>query len=244
MSSVPMSEAVMIYDAPVYGVPLSYSMSNSIVTSVSDTVYVGESVVTQMPYTAAKPTEKVIALPLPLAPLLPIQDDSLIGEIGEKVSETVRGQTRTMESELAEILDTPPSVARGAVEEGTIDPKLTESPVSQILDPEMLMAMLMADSAQSNSSSPASSAGQTSGTKSTDPLDYGVLLFATILTTAGLVYMAFVAYDYRQRWMQLSTMQNDRYLGGGGGAFDMEAENTYSGSSSFSENFGLTHHSI
>ena len=49
--------------------------------------------------------------------------------------------------------------------------------------------------------------------------------------------MAFVAYDYRQRWMQSLMMQNDRYLGG---AYDMEIEDTYgSPMSSFSESFVL-----
>jgi len=79
-----------------------------------------------------------------------------------------------------------------------------------------------------------------------DPLGHTVLLIATAITTIGLLYMAFVAYDYRQRWMQSLMMQNDRYLVGG--AFDMEKmEDTYgaySGSPSFSEGFGLARRSI
>jgi hypothetical protein len=74
-------------------------------------------------------------------------------------------------------------------------------------------------------------------------LGYGALLFAIALTTMGLIYMVFIAYDYRQRWVHSMTMNNDRYLGGGG-AFDMEVEEAYSGSSVSPEGFGFPRHSI
>jgi hypothetical protein len=40
----------------------------------------------------------------------------------------------------------------------------------------------------------------------------GWLLVATIISVAALVYVAIIAVDYHQRWMQMLTAQNDRYF--------------------------------
>ena len=231
-SNVPVNEWVTIYEIPSYSVP------NSIVTIVPDTVYIGrhsigEQFVSPVPYTAAKPTgiaestEMPVIPSQPLAPLLPMQDPL------QFESEIIRGQTNSVET-LAEFLGSQLPLPAGAVEEGVVDQKLlgdTDSPESGA-DPYA--------EGLGNKSDQEKTAGQ--GIRSADPLGYTMLLTAMAITTIGLVYMAFVAYDYRQRWMQSLVTQNDRYLGGG--AFDLEMEDTYSGSLSFSEGLGLTHRSV
>ncbi|MDR2168873.1 MAG: hypothetical protein LBP59_01875 [Planctomycetaceae bacterium] len=44
------------------------------------------------------------------------------------------------------------------------------------------------------------------------PAVNGWLLIATIVSVAALVYVAVIAVDYHQRWMQTLTAQNDRYF--------------------------------
>jgi len=231
-SDVPMSERVTLREMPAYFVP------NSIVTVVSDTVYVEERIATPVPYTAAKPPEMPMTLPQPLTeplvPFLPIQNRPLPEEATTATTEVVRGQ---MGETVGGILDTPAPVARGPVADGTIDPKLLE-PVASDLEGDSF-----AGSPVSSHPVPPATAtlGQPSGTQPADPLGYGVLAFAMIITTLGLIYVAFVAYDYRQRWLQSMTMQNNYYIGG---TFDLDTEDTYSGAIPLSDGFGLRHRSI
>jgi len=224
-SATPMSEAVIIYE-----MPHSPVVSSSIITTVPDTVYISKPVVSSGPYpsaprTVAKPTEKLITVPPPLGPLLPLRE---YPQTGEEATPVVRAQVGV--DNLEGILNAPLPPAQGPVESGTIEPKLVESLDASGLDVDVFMA----NPAQSNAVQ--LGVGTQSEAKPTDPLGYVVLVFATIVTTIGLVIMAFVAYDYRQRWMQSLTVQNDRYLGGG--AFDMEMEDAYSGSISLSD-FGI-----
>ena len=227
----PVNEVVTIYEMPPYPV------SSRVITTIPERVYTNErytdrQVTVPATYSVEKPMEKPLVLPTlpePLAPLLPAQD-----YVEKNVSETIRGQAKTVD-ELTGYLGSPPPLSQGAVEEGTLDPKLIGTLESTESDLDALAADLEQKSAK------ADLAGR--NTELTDPLGYTVLLIATVITTIGLVYMAFVAYDYRQRWMQSLTMQNNRYLGGG--AFDMEMEDTYSsGSVSLPEGFGLSRHSI
>ena len=211
-SEMPMSETATVYDVP------SYTISNSIVTIVPTET---------SPHTVAKPTDKPIAVPSRLGPLMPMQEALPVETEETKV---VRGQV-AVGNELEEILSTAPPIARGAVEEGTIDPKLVESSDSSSVGFDDILAANWGQSSSSQSGSV-----DQAGAKQTDPLGYGMLLVTTIVMTIGLVVMAFVAYDYHQRWVQALTVQNDRYLGGG--SYDMEMEDTFSGSVSFSD-FGL-----
>jgi len=148
----------------------------------------------------------------PLAPRLPLQ-------VEEEIPHIVRAQSSSV-GELADILGSPPPLAKGAVEEGTIDSKLLGTSDLDDMDSPIVEGSFV------QNPKPASLAGQ--GTQSADPLGYMVLLMVTAVTTLGLVYMAFVAYDYRQRWMQSLMVQNDRYLGGG--AFDVEKPDDFYGS--------------
>ena len=265
-SSVPMSEAVTVYyGMPTYGVPLSHtvsgSVSNSIVTTVSEPLYVSspvvsESVIYSEPYsstsyisksyTVAKPLDKSVVVsprldplpplqdPLPnreaakketsetvgrqayvprLGPFLPLQDPLPDKEgTSEKTRGTIRGQAGAV-SGLAEVLNTPPPIAVGPVEE-PIDPKIVGNLPESGSDGEFL-----------ESSPPGLPSSPPPVVKLSDPLGYGVLLAAIAITTIGLIYMVFVAYDYRQRWVHSLTIQNDRYLSGG--AFDMDVDDVY-----------------
>jgi hypothetical protein len=179
-------------------------------------------------YTTKKPAETAVSLPSPLAPRLPNQNSSLTRE----GAGTVRGQTRTVD-ESSGLLSIPPSPAQGAVAEGTIDPKLIGN--TDLSDPNT-------ESSATDSASNVPRAGVAGAGTMSDPLGYGMLFAIAIITTMGLAWMAFVAYDYRQRWIQSLTVQNDRYLGGG--MFDTEMEDAYSTSVSFSEGFGLPRRSI
>jgi len=237
--ALPMHEAITIYEMPVYPEPeIVYVQEN----------YPGRRIVTPAPYTASKPVEQkpmeqAIAVPRPLEPLAPFAPPATAllaprfpSQTDEQGHETVRGQSRSVD-ELAGLLGSPPPLAKGAVEEGTIDPKLMGTIDAPDLDEEISAAGIVQNTTKTTLAN--------TGTKSADPLGHTVLLIVTAITTIGLLYMAFVAYDYRQRWMQSLMMQNDRYLGG---AFDMErAEDiygAYSGSPSFSEGLGLTRRSI
>ena len=228
LSDVPMSEVVTLREMP------SCSISGSVVTAVSDMVYAGEQFAIPMPYAAEKPPEKPIALPEPLVltPFLPIQNLPSIAEVEEEARAIViRGQLG-MEG-LAGILETPPPLARGPVDADTIDPKLIESPAATDSEFDIFGVAIPNNADQKTPS------GRSSGAQSADPLGYGVLVFATIVATLGLIYMAFVAFDYRQRWMQSLMMQNDRYIGGE--AFDIDTGDMYGGGSvSFSDSLGLS----
>ena len=198
-------------------------------------VWYSEVPVETSPYAVAKPADKPITVPSRLGPLMPLPESL---PLEEGTTQVVLGQAVTTVNDLETILSTAPPIARGAVEEGTIDPKLVGSSDSSNIGFDDIFTT---NSTQSNA---VQSGSVNQMGDQTDPLGYGMLLVATIITTIGLVIMAFVAYDYRQRWMQSMTTQNDRYLGGG---FDMEFEDTYSssvGSVSFSEGFGLPRRSL
>jgi len=178
---------------------------------------------------------EVLDTPAPVVPPSSIQNRQPPPAI-EAITTTdvVRGQLGTMDG-LAGILDTPPPLARGPVEANTIDPKLLDDPALSDSD----FNILVGPSVPGNPVQPG-----TSGTTPTDaPLGNGVLVIATILTTLGLMYMAFMAYEYRQRWMHSMTMHNDRYIGDryiSGGSFDMDTEDMYGGSASFSGSLGFS----
>jgi len=186
--------------------------------------------VTTMAYTVHKPTETQVTLPQPLAlpyPTFPKQERQPppITEITTPQG-VVRGQLGM--EELAGIMSESAPLAKGSIGEGMIDPKLIDSSASSDFDPDALSGFVPSGS---STQQPAS------GVTASDPLGYGMLVLAMIVTTLGLVIMAFVAYDYHQRWVQALTVQNDRYLGGG--TYEMEMEDTYGTSVSFSEGFGL-----
>ena len=220
-STVPMQEMVTIHELP------SYPMPSDLIATVSDPIYVDERIVTPVPHGVGKPTEKPIAVPLSLEPLAPVFPKQDFLQTEEETTFTFRGQVRSVD-EIKSILDSPPLVAGGAVEAGIINQELTGG--SDTEDSELDSSLLSAAQKMTQTNLPGH------GTGSADPLGHGVLLFATVITTMGLVYMAFVAYDYRQRWLHSMTTQNDRYLGG---AFDMEMEDGYGSSVSFSDGFGL-----
>ena len=204
----------------------------------SELVMLREMPTYSVPHATERPPEVPVTLPEPLVlvPFLPIQNRQPPTE-AEAITTTtgvVRGQLGTMDG-LAGILDTPPPLARGPVEASAIDPQLIDSSDQSDLD-DLSGIFVSGNSGQGGA--PGSSSNTTPG----DPLGYGVLVFAMVLTTLGLIYMAFQAYDYRQRWMQSLMMQNDRYIGGG--AFDLDTEDLYGGSASFSDGFGLKRHSI
>jgi len=181
-------------------------------------------------HAAEKPVDNMLTLPPPLddriGPRLPAHESPL-----GPVPETIRGQERTVDA-VSEILDMPLPFARGAVADGVVEPKLMESPAGADGDFDMF----------GGSSSPEKPKQADAAAQQADPLGYGMLGVITAIMAFMLVYMAFVAFDYQQRWMQSLTAQNDRYIVGG--AFDMELENTYGGSVPLSEGFGLTHRSI
>ena len=192
-----------------------------------------ETLVTPIPYTADKPTDLSMSVPKPLEPLAPTFPKQDPAQEEEATPMLILGQDRTVDG-LKSILDEPPPIPKGLVEEGTIPSALTggedaDESVSDIwgMDPAQKFGQK-------------DSAGQ--GTTSTDdPLGNAALLAMTVIAVLGLAYMAFVAYDYHQRWVQALTVQNDRYLGGG---FELEAEDSYGSSVAFSESFGLPRRSM
>jgi len=206
---------------------------------MSELVMLREMPTYSVPHTSEKPPEVSITLPEPLVlvPFLPIQDRQPSPETETITTTTgvVRGQLGTMEG-LEGILDTPPPLARGPVEANAIDPQLIDSSDQSDLDFDLSGIFVSGNPGQGGA--PGSSSNTTPG----NPLGNGVLVVATVFTTLGLFYMAFMAYEYRQRWMHSMTMQNDRYLIGG--TFDMDTEDLYGGSASFSDGFGLKRHSI
>ena len=181
--------------------------------------------------------------------------DSSFAEPTIRGQETIRGQSTTrgqssMFGELGEILSNPIPIARGPIDEGVIDPKLLsdagmenpnvhEAELSQTGNSQTGNNGVSRVISNRNEQQPPRTA---SGTHSTnrlpvditgsataieiDPIGYSLLLVATVITTIGLVWMVFVAYDYRQRWMQSLTIQNERYLSSG--VLDLDLEELYS----------------
>jgi len=205
--------------------------------TVLDTVCVDEPaaapLASPMFYTVAKPTDRTIAVPPSLSPLFPMQAYT---PAKDTAMATIRGQANTV-YDLDEYLDEPPPPASGTVEKDLINPKVIGSSTASEFD--ALAGTPSASMQAPNNSSPMDS----TEINTADPLGYGVLLTVITITIIGLIYMIFVAYDYRQRWMQSQTAQNDRYLGNG--IFDREMEDTYSdGSASRSDDLSLTRRSI
>jgi len=234
ISDEPAGKMVTLHQMPVYSVP---SMPSDVVVSEIVRPWKEEEwLVIPAPYIVDKPSETSIALPEPLGlvPFLPIQNHVPIEEraIATPV-DVIRAQVGVESSR--EILSTAPPLPRGPVAEGTIDPKFIESPDSSNSDLDALAGRM-------TSGNPAQSVspGQAPGTQQSDPLGYSVLVFAAVVATLtlGLIYMAFVAFDYRQRWMQSLTAQNNRYIVDG--TFDTDMENTYGSSVSFSDGFGFS----
>jgi len=226
-SSSPMLELVTLREVP------SYTVLNEPISAVSSSIPAGERMFIPMPYTVGKPPQTSITLPEPLleplvqAPLLPRQDRSPPPPIEEPMApmEIFRGQARIEGS--AGMLDIPLPLPGGPVSDGTIDQKIIDNSDPSDLDDDFLAGF----SGQGTAPEPPS------GTAS-DPVAYGVLVIATIITTFGFFYMAFVAYDYHQRWMHSLTAQNDRYIIGG--AYDVDTEDLYGGSRSYSDGFGFS----
>jgi hypothetical protein len=239
-SDIPLIELVTLREVP------SYSLPNDTVSAVSASVYSGQRLVIPIPYTEAPPPE-MSSPPLPeplvlaplLPPLLPKQDRTpppameAMSSLGAMSSpdtmsslDTIRAQAGMEGS--AEMLSIPPPLPGGLVPAGTIDSKLIDDPEASEWDDDYLSGLLGQGGAsgQPSSGTPATSLGNE------------VLVFATIITTFGLIYMAFIAYDYRQRWMHSLTAQNDRYIIGG--TYDMDTEDLYGGSRSFSEGYGFS----
>ena len=222
-SNMPIGERMMLREMPVY----------SVSSGAATRVYAGEPVSVPIPYTmpdtvsytATKPTETPITVPEPLrrVPLLPIQE---LPPVAETSAEIVRGQSAgsTLRESLDGVLSTPPPLPGGAVGAGTIESKLIDRVAGT--DSELDLTGIAVPDIPSTTALPK----QPSGTKSpdaasADPLGSGVLIVAMIITTLGLIYMAFIAYDYRQRWVHSLTVQNDRYILGG--VFDMDTEGEY-----------------
>ena len=195
---------------------LDYSVPNEN-AAASVMVRSGERLVIPVPYTTQKPSETL------LTPLSPMQD------FVPPTPGIFLGQERTMD-EVEGILATPLPPAKGPAPDGMFDSKLVGSPDASDSDFDALEKMMI-------SKHPDKSGASGTQTQPSDSLSNGVLMLAMMITTLGLIYMAFIAYDYRQRWMHSLTAQNDRYLVGG--TFDMDTEETYGSTLSFSDNFGF-----
>jgi len=230
-SSAPLIELVVLREVP------SYSIPNETVITVSASESAEERMVIPLPYTVEKPPQTSITLPeplpeplvlAPLLPMLPRQDRQPPPPREEPMAPmgVFRGQAK-MEG-LGGMLDILPPLPGGPVADGTIDQKIIDSSGASEWDDDDFAGFPGSGTAPE----------QPSGTSSTEPVAYGVLVIATIITTFGLFYMAFVAYDYRQRWMHSLTAQNDRYIIGG--ACDMDTEDFYGGSRSYSDGFGFS----
>jgi len=254
----PTSDLVVLREMPNYAVQMPFSLTPlSPMQDLSENVRVwldiedleeilskpapfssspmAEQSVAPVSYTVAKPPEIPMALPEPLvsAPLLPTQERiPSLTPVWEETSPlgTIRGQA-PMER-LEDIMNTAVPHPRGLVPDGTIDPGLIDSSDSSDLDPYYYSRLPLPDKSGGVSGQPSSTA------PTDDQLGNGALVLATIMTTLGLVYMAFMAYEYRQRWMLSMTAQNDRYIGGG--TFDMDMDNMYGGSTSVSDGFGFS----
>ncbi|MDR0522210.1 MAG: hypothetical protein LBH00_10205 [Planctomycetaceae bacterium] len=215
-SDIPMSEAVADYGTPAvteYRIIPPPAAERSV-----------------EPYTVSKPP--LVTLPeitpeTPSVPVLPKKNPPL-------PPETIRAQSPPV-NELEEILKTPLPHAKGVIEAGMIEPKLVENPVLAESNGDFFTS----SSVPNNVPAPLPPA-QTAAETKPDPLMHGVLLVSTVITTIALIYMVFVAYDYRQRWVQSLTAQNDRYLGG---AFDAEFGERYGGGTlPHTDNYlGLSH---
>ncbi|MDR1142453.1 MAG: hypothetical protein LBL62_12230, partial [Planctomycetaceae bacterium] len=60
----------------------------------------------------------------------------------------------------------------------------------------------------------------------------GILLLATIISVAMLIYAIVIAFDYHQRWIQSLTAQNNRFSGLSDSGFsgdDMDMDADFSG---------------
>jgi hypothetical protein len=229
LSELPIGGAVTVYEAPP-----AVSVSTGMVTTISDSYEIVDRQVIpasakEEKYTVAKPPE-LQPLPemklAPLVPMFPTTEPEQTEPVKVTTKTTVKtptilGQVSSSINQLEELLKTPPQHPQGLVETGLVDEKLVDEPqvaIPTLEDPVVEAAKTVPPVAAARA----------------DQWAYGVLLIATVVTTIGLIYTTFIAYDYRQRWTQALTTQNARFSG----TLD-ETEDLY-GTMSYSESFGFS----
>ncbi|MDR0705644.1 MAG: hypothetical protein LBF88_11730 [Planctomycetaceae bacterium] len=174
--------------------------------------------------TITETTETVVEEPFPTITFPPLPEESeqiLVQKPPQPsqnepkqtspVSSTIRGQSSGIAGETEKILEEPLPYPQGRADISTIDPKLLDDNTAvNGQTPE-----------QNNTST--SATGNDSITTSQDKSDdnksknenqsgvNGILLLATIISIAMLIYTVVIAFDYHQRWMQSLTAQNRHF---------------------------------
>ncbi len=159
------------------------------------------------------PEEVVVTTPPPPMPLAVPKYDAVQPEIGNDETfadqrnetptvprSTLRGQSPAFKDALDEAMSTKPPLPQGLIgDPSAIPDKLVESPNTA---GESLIPL---DPVKQSNADPAAAELKTK------QLTNGVLLLVTVITLGLLVYSITIAWDYRQRWMQTLTTQNNSF---------------------------------
>ncbi|MDR0335474.1 MAG: hypothetical protein LBI18_00105 [Planctomycetaceae bacterium] len=173
-----------------------------------------------------------------LKPPQPLPDKPNVEPQVPPMTPIILGQSSStannVEQELAEPLPTP----RGLVDTSAIDPRLFGNTAeNQEISEKNNPSTSTTENNSTTNSKNSSEENQTQNGKQTNRVN-GILLLATIISIAMLIYAVVIAFDYHQRWIQSLTAQNNRFSGSSDSGFvgddlDMDAD--------FSENIPLYH---
>ena len=140
-----------------------------------------------IPTSAPQPDKEPEAERTPPPPML--LNDAKLSEFAQESPPTIRGQVSGVRDSLGE------------------RPPLPQGPIadsSAIAD--QLTAPIVESTAQAQENNPAAEESKTK------PLTNGALLIVTVGALGLLVYFIAIAFDYRQRWMESLTAQNNRLV--------------------------------
>jgi hypothetical protein len=132
-------------------------------------------------------------------------------------SPTIRGQSSGIASETKEILEERPAHPQGLADISTIDSKLIAENEETLENNNTPTQITENNSAAISEENKHKNENQANGVN-------GVLLLATIISLAMLIYAVIIAFDYHQRWMQSLTTQNRRFSSLTDDEMDMEVD--------------------
>jgi hypothetical protein len=198
-------------------------------STYSATSTVASETITESPETVAeKPFPNITFPPLQeeserIVMLKPPQPSQSEPKQTSPVSSTIRGQSSGID-EVGKILMEPPPYPQGTVEVSAIDSKLLDN--NSAGNGETLEKNDISTSATGNDSVVIAKDKEENKSKNENLSNgvNGVLLLATIISIAMLIYTVVIAFDYHQRWMQSLTAQNRCFSGLSDDETDMDVD--------------------
>jgi hypothetical protein len=203
----------------------------STVASETSTETVGEKPFPGITFPLPEESERTTALKPP-QPHEPNDEPKKEQKQVPPVSTTILGQSSGFANEIETVLNEPPLFPKGLADASAIDPKLIDDTAGNKETPEKnnLSTSIAEHGSTAVVKHPAEQR-EFKNKKQTNGVN-GILLLATIISVAMLIYAIVIAFDYHQRWIQSLTAQNNRFSGLSDSGFsgdDMDMDADFSG---------------